>query len=74
MTCFETPSTQIQAKVKFLQLLDCHFLRVKIIRSSHRRCSVRKGVFRNSAKFTGKLCQSLSSNFFKKETGTGVLR
>ena len=35
------------------------------IRSSHWRCSVRKGVLRNSAKFTGKhLCQSL---LFKKE-------
>ena len=33
-------------------------------RSSHRRCSVRKGVLRNIAKFTGKhLCQSL---FFNK--------
>ena len=29
-------------------------------RSSHRRCSVKKGVLRNTAKFTGKqLCQSL---------------
>ena len=29
-------------------------------RSSHRRCSVKKGVVRNLAKFTGKhLCQSL---------------
>ena len=36
------------------------------IRSIHRMCSVRKGVLRNFAKFTGKhLCQSL---FFKKET------
>ena len=36
------------------------------IRSIHRICSVRKGVLRNFAKFTGKhLCQSL---FFKKET------
>ena len=36
------------------------------VKSSHRRCSVRKGVLRNFAKFTGKyLCQSL---FFKKET------
>ena len=36
-------------------------------RSSHRRCSVRKGLFRNFAKFTGKhLCQSL---FFKKIAG-----
>ena len=34
------------------------------LRSSHRRCSVRKGVLRNFAKFTGKhLCQSL---FFNK--------
>ena len=32
--------------------------------SSHQRCSVRKGIFRNFAKFTGKhLCQSL---FFNK--------
>ena len=36
-------------------------------RSSHRRCSVRKGVLRNFAKFTGKhLCQSL---FFNKVAG-----
>ena len=32
-------------------------------RSSHRRCSVRKGILRNFAKFTGKhLCQSLCFN------------
>ena len=32
-------------------------------RSSHRRCSVKKGVLRNFAKFTGKLlCQSLFLN------------
>ena len=46
-------------------------------RSSHRRCSVRKGVVRNFAKFTGKHpCQSLffnevaglARNFIKKET------
>ena len=36
-------------------------------RSSHRRCSVRKGVLRNVAKFTEKhLCQSL---FFNKVAG-----
>ena len=36
-------------------------------RSSHRRCSVRKGVLRNFAKFTGKhLCQRL---FFNKVAG-----
>ena len=35
-------------------------------RSSHRRCSVKKGVLRKFAKFTGKCpCQSL---FIKKET------
>ena len=38
-----------------------------ICRSSHRRWSVRKGVLRNFAKFTGKhLCQSL---FFNKVEG-----
>ena len=49
-------------------------------RSNHRRCSLRKGVLRNFAKFTRKhLCQSLffnkaadlrpkACNFFKKET------
>ena len=32
-------------------------------RSRHRRCSLRKGVLRNFAKFTGKhLCQSLFLN------------
>ena len=52
-------------------------------RSSHRRCSVRKGVLRNFAKFTRKhLCQSLFSNkiaglrpatlFKKRDSGTGV--
>ena len=36
-------------------------------RSSHQRCSVRKGILRNFAKFTGKhLCQSL---FFNKVAG-----
>ena len=46
-------------------------------RSNHRRCSVKKGVLRNFAKFTGKhLCQSLffnqvaggTCNLIKKET------
>ena len=33
-------------------------------RSSHRRCSIRKGVLRNFAKLTGKhLCQSLFLNY-----------
>ena len=36
-------------------------------RSSHQRCSVKKGVLRNFAKFTGKhLCQSL---YFNKVAG-----
>ena len=55
-------------------LVKCYFV---LLRSSHWRCSVRKGVLRNFAKFTGKhLCQSLFLNkvagsgcsFIKKET------
>ena len=40
------------------------------IRRSHQKCSVRKGVLRNSEKFTGKyLCQSFVFNkVVKKET------
>ena len=47
---------------------------LSLVRSGHRRCSVRKRVLRNFAKFTGKhLCQSLflnknAENFIKKET------
>ena len=41
-------------------------------RSGHRRFSIKKGVLKNFAKFTGKhLCQSLffqACNFIKKET------
>ena len=53
------------------------------IRSNHQRCSVKKGVLRNFAKFTGKhLCQSLflnkvaggACNFIKKETLVKFLR
>ena len=52
-----------------------------LYRSSHRRCSVRKGVVKNFAKFTGKhLCQSLfinklqakPFNFINKETQAQV--
>ena len=40
------------------------FASLKDLKNSHRRCSVRKGVFRNFTKFTEKhLCQSL---FFNK--------
>ena len=52
------------------------------VRSIHRRCFVKKGVLKNSAKSTGKhLCQSLffnkiaglkACNFIKKETLTQV--
>ena len=39
-----------------------------LIRSSHRRCSIKEGVLGNFSKFTGKhLCQSL---FFKKVAGS----
>ena len=39
----------------------------KIYRSSHRRCSMKEGVLKNCAKFTGKhLCQS---PFFNKVAG-----
>ena len=39
-----------------------------IFRSSHQRCSIKKGVLRNFTKFTGKhLCQSL---FFNKTFST----
>ena len=42
-------------------------LRLLKYRSSHQRCSVKKGVLRNFAKFTGKdLCQS---HFFNKVAG-----
>ena len=41
---------------------ECQLL-ADIFRSSHRRCSVKKGVLRNFSKFTGKhLCQSLFCN------------
>ena len=51
----------------FLLKYHIHWHPRKGPRSSHRRCSTRKGVLRNFAKFTGKdLCQSL---FFNKATG-----
>ena len=49
------------------RIFHCFF----ILRSSHQRCSVRKGVLRNLAKFTRKhLCQSL---FFNKVAGPTTL-
>ena len=49
---------------------------ISLCRSSHQKCSVKKGVLRNVAKFTGNhLCQSIffnkvagACNFIKKET------
>ena len=44
-------------------------------RNSHGRCSIKKGVLKNFAKFTGKhLCQSLFfNNFIKKDSVAQVL-
>ena len=54
---------EIKTFFKFVSLKS----QVRIGRSSYRRCSVRKGVLRNIAKFTGNhLCQSL---FFNKVAG-----
>ena len=51
----------------FEQQVKMKIIHAIIYRSSHRRCSVKKGVFKNFAKFTGKhLCQSL---FFNKVAG-----
>ena len=42
-------------------------------RSSHQRCSMKKCVFSNFVKFTGKhLCQNLLFNNWKRDSGTGV--
>ena len=56
--------------------------KLSIFRSSHRRCSVRRGVLVNFAKFTGKhMCQSVFFNkvagfrpatLWKRDSGTGV--
>ena len=52
----------------FIMRVNCDFVNSKVqeigwYRSSHRRCSVKKDVLRNFAKFTGKhLCQRLFFN------------
>ena len=57
--CMATPLTSTGQKTSFKI--------ARPLRSSHRRCSVRKCVLRNFAKLTGKnLCQSF---FFKKVAG-----
>ena len=56
---------KIETKFKMLVIKEKESTRI-IDKSSHHRWSMKKGVLRNFAKFTGKhLCQSL---FFKKET------
>ena len=75
--CWETTITMLEYK--------CWLSIGTYPRSSYRRCSVKKGVLRNFAKFTGKhLCQSLlfnkvaglrpkACNFIKKEILEQVL-
>ena len=68
-TSLEVASAQfVHVFMKLRTLESSHQENIKLLslqnRSIHRRCSVRKSVFRNFAKFTGKhLCQSL---FFNK--------
>ena len=63
-------SVQIQLFNNFKgaeSVLNCENSMLLIYRSSHQMCSMKKGVLRNFAKFTGKLlCQSL---FFNKVAG-----
>ena len=56
-------------EIKLRKILTLEILTV--VRSSHQRYSVTKGVFRNFAKFTGKhLCQIL---FFNKVAGLSLV-
>ena len=69
-SCSQVFKNFLKPAGKFCGSVPC-FLNLQVfnLRSSHRRCSVRKGVLRNFAKFTVKhLCQSLFFNFVKKET------
>ena len=52
---------------RFVKFNTTNFHRTHISRSSHWKCSVKKGIFKNFEKFTGKkLCQGL---FFNKVAG-----
>ena len=54
-----------------LLLFWTYFEKMGLIRRSHQRCSIAKGVPRNFANFTAKdLCQSLFS--WKRDSGTGL--
>ena len=57
-------SSDKKNEIKLRKILTLEILTV--VRSSHQRYSATKGVFRNFAKFTGHLCQSL---FFNKVAG-----
>ena len=71
----------LNGKLHFLcSVMNCWIKMIlcKIFKSSHQRCSVRKDILSDFAKFKGKhLCQSLrpaaeACNFIIKETGTSV--
>ena len=72
----------LTTNIKILLMTLLFFLKFKISdKSSQQRCSAKKGVLKNFAKFTGKhLRQSLFFNkvagaawkFIKKDSGTGV--
>ena len=78
--CFPTNQTTTKKLEEFFIFINAKLKWIS--RSSHQRCSVRKGVLRNFAKFTGKyLCQNPFFNkvvcprpatSFKKETLTQV--
>ena len=54
----------LRSNLQWMHVNQLPTFSLKILKSSHQRCSVKKGVLRNFAKFTGKpLCQSL---FFNK--------
>ena len=62
----EEPNLNLGTEGKIRQVVP-NFLKHYYFRSSHLRCSVKKGVLRNFAKFTGKhLCQRF---FFNKAAG-----
>ena len=59
---FET-KTKILRKAISNKLANITGMQIMLYRNSHRRCSLKKDVFNDFAKFTGKhLCQSLSLN------------
>ena len=77
--CIGTLSILIERQIYLLPFSGRDSYIIMRCRSSHQRCSLRKGVLRNFPKFTGKyLCQSLfllklqtsACNFIKKETMT----